>query len=76
MAKIHDDALSILERHKEKVKAHEHFNGWASNGLSMVSEICPFCGQNISGESKELINAYKDSFDESFIRFIESMKKK
>ncbi|EPZ2208772.1 AAA family ATPase [Escherichia coli] len=75
MAKIHDDALSILERHKEKVKAHEHFNGWASNGLSMVSEICPFCGQNISGESKELINAYKDSFDESFIRFIESMKK-
>lgn len=75
MATIHDDALSILERHKERIKAHDHFNGWISNGLGMATEICPFCGQSISGESKELISAYKDSFDESFMRFIESTKK-
>ena len=69
--KVHDDATDAVKKHIEnKTKNIATTKAWLNNGLDQVSgESCPFCGQNLKDEGKNLIELYRDCFDDSFKNF-------
>ncbi|BCM75673.1 hypothetical protein KAM329D_44380 [Aeromonas caviae] len=74
MEEAHSDAKALVQAHMEKLKEQNGFKGWASNGLTHLDENCPFCGQELQGESLELIESYKVAFNEAFSNFIKETK--
>jgi wobble nucleotide-excising tRNase len=74
MEEAHTDAKALVQEHMEHLKEQNGFKGWASNGLTHLDENCPFCGQELEGDSLELINSYKIAFNEAFSYFIRNTK--
>ncbi|MCD9551540.1 AAA family ATPase [Photobacterium carnosum] len=74
MEEAHTDAKALVQAHMEHLKKQNSFKGWASSGLSHLDENCPFCGQELQGESLELIESYKVAFNEAFSNFIRETK--
>ncbi|MFY0670154.1 MAG: AAA family ATPase [Alteromonas stellipolaris] len=76
MEEAHNDAKILVQAHMEHLKEQNGFKGWASNGLTHLDENCPFCGQELQGESLELVENYKIAFNEAFSNFIRETKLK
>lgn len=74
MEEAHSDAKALVQEHMEHLKEQNGFKGWASSGLTHLDENCPFCGQELEGESLELIESYKVAFNEAFSNFIKVTK--
>ncbi|HCG8743295.1 TPA: AAA family ATPase [Vibrio parahaemolyticus] len=74
MEEVHTDAKALVQAHMEHLKDQNGFKGWASSGLTHLDENCPFCGQELQGESLELIESYKVAFNEAFSNFIRETK--
>ncbi|PNG62859.1 hypothetical protein CRN61_09175 [Vibrio vulnificus] len=74
MEEAHTDAKTLVQAHMEHLKDQNGFKGWASSGLTHLDESCPFCGQELQGESLELIESYKVAFNEAFSNFIRDTK--
>ncbi len=66
----HEAAKAELNRHIEKhfVKP-EGAEQWIKQGLSLLdSDNCHFCGQMISPQANELLDLYRQCFDDQFAR--------
>ena len=74
MEEAHTDAKALVQAHMEHLKEQNGFKGWASSGLTHLDKNCPFCGQELEGESLELIESYKVAFNEAFSNFIRETK--
>ncbi|MBE8572576.1 AAA family ATPase, partial [Vibrio sp. OPT46] len=74
MEEAHTDAKALVQAHMEHLKEQNGFKGWASSGLTHLDENCPFCGQELQGDSLELIESYKVAFNEAFSNFIRETK--
>ncbi|CAK4067621.1 hypothetical protein VDT1_0663 [Vibrio sp. 16] len=74
MEEAHTDAKALVQAHMEHLKQRNGFKGWASSGLTHLDENCPFCGQELQGDSLELIESYKVAFNEAFSNFIRETK--
>ena len=66
--RAHDDATDAVEKHiKDKTKNTDTTKSWLKTGLKHVAgDRCPFCGQILEDEGKELIEIYKSCFDDAF----------
>lgn len=74
MEEAHTEAKKLVQTHMHHLKNLNGFKGWASSGLTHLDQNCPFCGQEIKGESLELIESYKVAFNEAFSQFIVGTK--
>ena len=74
MEEAHTDAQALVQEHMARLKEQNGFKGWVSNGLAHLEDDCPFCGQELEGDSLELINSYKVAFNEAFANFIKETK--
>ncbi|WP_157936311.1 AAA family ATPase [Vibrio cyclitrophicus] len=74
MEEAHTDAKALVQEHMVHLKEQNGFKGWASSGLTHLDENCPFCGQELEGDSLELIESYKVAFNEAFSNFIKETK--
>lgn len=74
MEEAHTDAKVLVQAHMEHLKEQNGFKGWASSGLTHLDENCPFCGQELQGDSLELIESYKVAFNEAFSNFLKETK--
>lgn len=74
MEEAHTDAKALVQEHIAHLKEQNGFKGWASSGLTHLDENCPFCGQELEGDSLELIESYKVAFNEAFSNFIKETK--
>ncbi len=69
--RAHDAATDAVEKHiKDKTKNTATTKNWLKTGLNQVAgDYCPFCGQTLENEGKELIKIYRSCFDESFNKY-------
>lgn len=74
MEEAHTGAKALVQEHMTHLKEQNGFKGWASSGLTHLDENCPFCGQELEGDSLELIESYKVAFNEAFSNFIKDTK--
>lgn len=74
MEEAHTDAKALAQAHMEHLKEQNGFKGWAASGLTHLDESCPFCGQELQGDSLKLIESYKVAFNEAFSNFIRETK--
>lgn len=67
---VHQDSLVTLQNHMiSHVNNSATFKGWASQGVSLIKDDCPFCGQVLSEDAQSLISAYQQAFNAEFDMF-------
>jgi wobble nucleotide-excising tRNase len=74
---VHQASLLTLQNHiNNHVNNSAAFKGWVSQGVSQIKDNCPFCGQTLSEDAKNLISAYQQAFNAEFDRFNETTKQR
>ncbi len=72
---VHQDSLVSLQNHiTNHVNNSATFKGWASQGIAQIKDDCPFCGQTLSADAKNLITSYQQAFNAEFDRFNETTR--
>ena len=69
--RAHDDASNAVERHiEDKTQNTATTKSWLKSGLDHIAgDYCPFCGQTLKEEAKQLIEIYRSCFDEAFKQY-------
>lgn len=75
IADVHVEANRIVNAQLNKVKDPQGCKSWIATGLKYIETDCPFCGQALSDDASALLDAYQQSFDDEFQRFIRTTKK-
>jgi len=70
----HEDATSLVEAQLSQVNNKTGFKGWASSGLTHLDSNCPFCGQALTDEARQLIESYQKAFNDRFTQMVEQAK--
>lgn len=77
MQNIHQESIAKLENHTANhVNNPAIFKGWASQGVILIKDNCPFCGQVLSDDAKDLISAYQNAFNAEFDDFNQQTRNK
>lgn len=68
LKKYHEEARKILQDHIQNSFTNDTKSEmWIRQGVKQNNgEICQFCGQNLNSNSLDLLEIYKQNFDESF----------
>lgn len=69
---IHKSAEEQINNHVlKKMKEEKGEKTWLQAGMKFrKDEFCPFCGQVLLDDAKNLIKAYQNGFDENYRKFI------
>lgn len=70
--RVHSSTLERIKHHIEHcTQPRVSTEAWLSQGLELiVNNVCPFCGQEFNGEANELLDMYRNYFDDEFKRFV------
>lgn len=71
---VHGDAEIRLREHLENhTQNSEQARMWAQQGLTLIrGNICPFCEQELSTDAVNLIDAYRNVFNDVYQEYVET----
>ncbi len=75
---VHESTEEQINDHiASKMKNENGEKTWLQTGLKyQKDEFCPFCGQVLLNDAKDLIKAYQNIFDENFKKYIFNLNNK
>lgn len=72
---VHDEVRVKLDAHIKAHVANERTGlEWIRTGMALIAhDVCPFCGQAIGAEARDLYEVFRKSFDDTYTAKLDEM---